>query len=939
MKRTLLLLLLLLPVVSQMKAQNCNPDTRAPSLLCITGLAVTLEPQIPPSDLDNDGIDDSLAVTIWAQDFISAITDNCTNQPSLRLELMDDSDGISVPQDAALLMTQEDIGLTLIRVWAGDEANNWDFCETYILVSDSNDCSNDNVPPSAICQPELAISLEAETGTASLNAEMVDGGSTDNCSSNLNFGISLYVNDNTLQNAIEFTEKGTYLVRLTVLDEANNRDRCEAYVKVSDSEGNPPDCSLDETPPLALCSQDQVFTMTTISNPLALGAAFLAGQSIDNCSSDLNFAIEEGAGGTIPPTSSFLYFDETQTGIKQVTVWVTDEQGNRNTCTTEVNIMSDFTRHVLTGEVFIDEGNCQVENVEEMIAGVEVRVSIKVNGETKLSQIRTTFGDFSPRYSSYISEFTPNRLGFGFGSNAIEYEDGDQIDLEVVLWENINTNCPTSMLFEDITAGENDTFLEKDFGIGVNSPCPELYLDVSTPFLRRCFETIYWVNYCNYGGASAKDSEIQIVFDDYLDVLESAYPWSSVDGQTYTFDIGEIPPGDCGRFFIKVQTSCDAELGQTHCTEAKITHGSDCSGGSVYEGPELELKAKCEGEDVKFLIRNIGEDMSAPHHYIVIEDILMLQDGETNILLNGQEQELAIPGNGSTFRLEVDQADGYPWAKISGISLEGCGENEVGDVSRGFVTQFAESDWRPDISIDCQENRGAYDPNDKQAFPKGVGENKIIKANTELEYMIRFQNTGTDTAFTVRIEDQLSELLDITTVKPGASSHPYSFTIKDSRRMEFRFDNILLPDSTTNLEASNGFVKFSVQQIADNPIGSLIENSAGIYFDFNEPVITNTVRQLIGEPLVSSNDDPGKMLEETQVVPNPFDQSTTLYLENMGGRTLQIELFDYLGRKVRTESWRSDRHVLHRQGLPSGVYYFLITSNREVVSEGKLIMN
>lgn len=54
---------------------------------------------------------------------------------------------------------------------------------------------------------------------------------------------------------------------------------------------------------------------------------------------------------------------------------------------------------------------------------------------------------------------------------------------------------------------------------------------------------------------------------------------------------------------------------------------------------------------------------------------------------------------------------------------------------------------------------------------------------------------------------------------------------------------------------------------------------------------------------------------------------------------LQLQLFDYLGRRIRTESWRSDRHVLQRKGLPNGVYYFTVTGEKGLLSEGKLIMN
>jgi len=50
------------------------------------------------------------------------------------------------------------------------------------------------------------------------------------------------------------------------------------------------------------------------------------------------------------------------------------------------------------------------------------------------------------------------------------------------------------------------------------------------------------------------------------------------------------------------------------------------------------------------------------------------------------------------------------------------------------------------ISPFCIENIGAYDPNDKTAFINGMPADYDIKMNQDIEYLIRFQNTGTDTA-------------------------------------------------------------------------------------------------------------------------------------------------------------------------------------------------
>ncbi|MEL6865741.1 MAG: T9SS type A sorting domain-containing protein [Bacteroidota bacterium] len=147
---------------------------------------------------------------------------------------------------------------------------------------------------------------------------------------------------------------------------------------------------------------------------------------------------------------------------------------------------------------------------------------------------------------------------------------------------------------------------------------------------------------------------------------------------------------------------------------------------------------------------------------------------------------------------------------------------------------------------------GSYDPNDKQVNPKGIGpEGLITKEDTMLSYLVRFQNTGTDTAFTVIIRDTLDSDLEVRNVLAGPASHDYELKVDQGHILEFQFDNILLPDSNVNEPASNGFVFFDVL-ISDLTIGTQVDNSAAIYFDFNAPVITNTVTNSIYRPAIET---------------------------------------------------------------------------------------
>ena len=137
------------------------------------------------------------------------------------------------------------------------------------------------------------------------------------------------------------------------------------------------------------------------------------------------------------------------------------------------------------------------------------------------------------------------------------------------------------------------------------------------------------------------------------------------------------------------------------------------------------------------------------------------------------------------------------------------------------------------------EIRCAFDPNDKAVQPQRDANNFTLPQE-ELFYTIRFQNTGNDTAFRVELRDAISPHLDPHSLNVIGSSHPFELKhdlIND--QLTFVFDNILLPDSNTNLDGSQGYVSFIIDMLPDLSERTKIKNQAGIYFDFNKPIITN----------------------------------------------------------------------------------------------------
>ena len=149
----------------------------------------------------------------------------------------------------------------------------------------------------------------------------------------------------------------------------------------------------------------------------------------------------------------------------------------------------------------------------------------------------------------------------------------------------------------------------------------------------------------------------------------------------------------------------------------------------------------------------------------------------------------------------------------------------------------------------CFEVVNSYDPNEKEVSPIGsLG----FPYNDWLTYTIHFQNTGTAPAQHIQILDTLDADLDASTFQLLSYSHAPMVQLFGSN-VKFNFPNINLPDSTTDFEGSKGYVSYRVKPLANLPLGTTIENTASIYFDFNTPVVTNTVSNLICNPIAPTN--------------------------------------------------------------------------------------
>ncbi len=505
------------------------------------------------------------------------------------------------------------------------------------------------------------------------------------------------------------------------------------------------------------------------------------------------------------------------------------------------------------------------------------------------------------------------------------------------LWEICE---PIQTITVPATAEANSPFV--DFKAKVRQECAVLEVDVSTPFLRRCFPNTYTVNYANIGTVTAEAAHIIIDLDETFDFQSSSIPATDLGNNQLQFDLGDIPASNFGRFAFEVVVNCEeATLGQTHCVEANIFPKPDCFDNSPnWSGAELELAAGCkEDATLEFKIRNVGEgDMLDEQAFSIVEDMIMLhQSGSEGVfkLRSGEEFLYEIPATGATYRLETEQVPNHPFHGTLALALEGCGEDDLGEFSTGFVTMLPLAGKTFSYDIDCQENRGAYDPNDKQGFPKGVGSEHWLKQNTDIEYLIRFQNTGTDTAFNIVVLDTLSPLLEPESVKPLVASHDYTFEQLDKNILKFTFANIMLPDSNINEVASHGFIRFKVSQQPDLEDNLLIENQAAIYFDFNEPIFTNTTVHKTGEePLTPV--EAFELASTISASPNPFDHQAIIEMEEQAPPNTTFVLYDLLGREMRRMPFEGNRLLFQRGSLVDGIYFYEVQVDGKIIHSDKL---
>jgi uncharacterized repeat protein (TIGR01451 family) len=140
---------------------------------------------------------------------------------------------------------------------------------------------------------------------------------------------------------------------------------------------------------------------------------------------------------------------------------------------------------------------------------------------------------------------------------------------------------------------------------------------------------------------------------------------------------------------------------------------------------------------------------------------------------------------------------------------------------------------------------GSFDPNDKTESHGGIVSPEQISGTDPFTYVVRFQNTGTDTAFHITVRDTLDSRLEWNSLQMIVASHSYQLSIEDGNKLTWQFANIKLPYADIDEPNSHGYIAYRIKPKSTVPTGDTIKNTAGIYFDYNLPIATNTENTIV----------------------------------------------------------------------------------------------
>lgn len=215
----------------------------------------------------------------------------------------------------------------------------------------------------------------------------------------------------------------------------------------------------------------------------------------------------------------------------------------------------------------------------------------------------------------------------------------------------------------------------------------------------------------------------------------------------------------------------------------------------------------------------------------------------------------------------------------------------------------------------CYEVVNSYDPNMKEVYPVEVNPGY----DGWFTYTIHFQNTGNAPAINIKLKDTLDINLDLSTFQALNYSHANTFQLNENL-LSIRFQGIMLPDSTTDFDGSQGFFQYRIKAMPNLPVGTQIENTAYIFFDYNPPIITNTVASVFSQDLSGIQQE----IENFNISPNPSNGEVSIERNSVSNATVKI--YNVQGEVVYRKETNKAIETLDMSEFKVGLYFIELST-------------
>jgi hypothetical protein len=240
---------------------------------------------------------------------------------------------------------------------------------------------------------------------------------------------------------------------------------------------------------------------------------------------------------------------------------------------------------------------------------------------------------------------------------------------------------------------------------------------------------------------------------------------------------------------------------------------------------------------------------TVPFYIIIANEGTAIENGKAELIIednagiiNYQPANINVNGNTATWdvntlwpgnKQQVTMNMAIPMPEFVGDSIKMTLNVYSTALDGSYIDTFT---FRYAAVISC-----AYDPNDKQVMPNGIDEPHYTLIENDLSYTVRFQNVGNDYAFDVNVVDTIDANLDLSTLTIVGTSHTMRTKIDPaSRKVEFIFEDIMLPDSSRDEPGSHGYIFYQINAFEGTLPFTRVENTAHIFFDQNPAIVTNT---------------------------------------------------------------------------------------------------